>query len=157
MKRRKTSYPSLRCSTFSVILIFLTPSYCQFPCYNLKSNYLRFQVRNSRSYRGRTKFSFTCMLIKIKMKILCLFPFLVSNLCPCNENGIQFEFAGSKITIHSETRPWPRFQIGSFPARTFVTVEYLSEEFGLTVKRTESDCMIFSVFGKVNFNLTFGP
>ena len=91
------------------------------------------------------------MLREIKMKILSLFPFLVSSLCPCkfNENGIQLEFTGSKITIISETHPSPRFQIDSFPARTFSTVEFWSEEFGLIVNRTQSDCMIFNVFGKV--------
>ena len=100
------------------------------------------------------------------MKILSLFPFLVSSLCPCNfkENGIQFEFTGFDvidININSETR-WRHYIRNSFPNATFFTLKLWSTELGLvsgiwkTDKLTESDCMIFNVFGKVNFYLTFG-
>ena len=86
------------------------------------------------------------------MKILSLLPFLVSSLCPCkfSENGIQFEFTGSRIEIQS--RSSTSFNVLMVPARTFSSVKYRSEGFGFTVERTESDCMVFNVFGKVNFN-----
>ena len=92
------------------------------------------------------------VLREITMKVLCLFPFLVSSLCPCkfNENGIQLAVTGSMISINTRRQMLSKT---SLPAVTFSTVELHSNEFGLTVNRTESDCMIFNVFGKVSFNL----